>query len=55
MHHDDVRAAIEEHERYITAETLAVDLVLTDRRPVDGHRVALSDGRVVYVAVSVAG
>jgi isoleucyl-tRNA synthetase len=51
--HDDVRAAIERHKPYIAAETLAVDVVIADRRPVDAHRFELSDGRVVHAALSV--
>jgi isoleucyl-tRNA synthetase len=52
-HHDDLRAAIERHKDYIAAETLAVDVVLADQRPVDSHRIEMSDGRVVHAALSV--
>jgi isoleucyl-tRNA synthetase len=51
--HADVHAALERHKDSIAAETLAVDVVIADTRPVDGHRIELSDGRVVYVALSV--
>jgi len=50
--HDDVRTAIERHKDSIAAETLAVDVVLAETRPVDAHRVELSDGRVVHAALS---
>jgi isoleucyl-tRNA synthetase len=52
-HHDNVLAAIERHKDYIAAETLAVDVVLADTRPVDGHRIELSNGRAVYAALAV--
>ena len=51
--HDDLRAAIERHKDYIAAETLAVDVVIADSRPVDAHRLELSDGRAVYAGLSV--
>jgi len=51
-HHEDVRAAIERHKDYITAETLAVDLVLAGQRLADGHRLELADGRAVYAGLS---
>ena len=51
--HDDLRDAIQRHKEYIAAETLAVDVVIADSRPVDAHRLELSDGRVVYAGLSV--
>jgi isoleucyl-tRNA synthetase len=51
--HHDLRAAIEKHKSYIGGETLAVDVVLADTRPVDAHRLELSDGRAVYAGLSV--
>jgi isoleucyl-tRNA synthetase len=51
--HEDLHAAIERHKDYIATETLAVDVVIADNRPVDGHRLELSDGRVVYAGLSV--
>ncbi|MEY2402511.1 MAG: isoleucyl-tRNA synthetase [Acidimicrobiaceae bacterium] len=52
-HHDDVRAAIERHKSYIADETLAVDVVIADKRLVEAHRLELSDGRVVHAGLSV--
>ena len=51
--HHDLRAAIERHKDYIANETLATDVVLADTRPVDAHRIELSDKRAVYIGVSV--
>jgi isoleucyl-tRNA synthetase len=51
-HNHDIRAAIEGHKDDIAGEALAIDVVIADTRPVDGHRIELADGRVVYVAVS---
>ncbi|MEY2458414.1 MAG: isoleucyl-tRNA synthetase, partial [Acidimicrobiaceae bacterium] len=51
--HHDLRAAIETHKSYIGGETLAVDVVVADTRPVDAHRLELSDGRAVYAGLSV--
>ena len=51
--HHDVRAALVRHEDYIAAETLSVDVVVADTRPVEAHRIELSDGRAVYAALSV--
>ena len=52
--HADVRAAVEAHAEFVKSETLAVELVLHDdghRKPSEGHRVELADGRAVHVAV----
>jgi isoleucyl-tRNA synthetase len=51
--HDDLRNAIEKHKSYLAGETLAVDVVLADNKPVESHRIVLSDGRVVYAGLSV--
>jgi isoleucyl-tRNA synthetase len=51
--HDDLRAAIDKHKDYIASETLAVDVVVAATRPVDAHRLELSDGRAVYAGLSV--
>jgi isoleucyl-tRNA synthetase len=51
-HHEDLRDAIRQHEGTIASETLALDLVLADTRPVDAHRIELADGRVVYAALA---
>ena len=53
--HDDVRAALRAHEPFVLAETLAVELVLPDdghHRPSCPHRIELTDGRAVHVAVA---
>jgi isoleucyl-tRNA synthetase len=52
-HHADVRSAIARHKEYIAAETLAVDVVIADKRLADAHRLELSDGRSVYAGLSV--
>jgi isoleucyl-tRNA synthetase len=54
--HADVRAAVEAHRDLIMGEVLAVELVVPDDRrphhhPAEAHRVELSDGRVVHLAV----
>jgi len=50
---DEVRSALDHHKEYIGSETLAVDVVIADTRPVESHRIELSDGRVVHAALSV--
>ncbi|MER3452901.1 MAG: isoleucine--tRNA ligase [Acidimicrobiia bacterium] len=49
-HHPDVKAAVESHRDWFCAETLTTELILNG--PVaDSHRVELSDGRAVHVAL----
>jgi isoleucyl-tRNA synthetase len=54
--HDDVRHAVEVHQRFIADESLATELVVAEpgRRPSDAHRLELADGRAVYVALRPA-
>ena len=52
-HHEDIHSAIAQHKKYLAAETLAVDVVIAESRPVDAHRIELSDGRAVYAGLSV--
>ena len=51
--HDDLRDAIEKHKGYVASETLAVDVVIADKKPVEFHRLELSDGRAVYAGLAV--
>jgi isoleucyl-tRNA synthetase len=54
--HDDVRHAVEVHQRFVADESLATELVVAEpgRRPSDAHRLELADGRAVYVALRPA-
>jgi isoleucyl-tRNA synthetase len=53
--HHDVAAALRAYDGFVRAETLADELVVLDQdhhHPDGSHRLELSDGRVVHIAVS---
>jgi isoleucyl-tRNA synthetase len=50
-HHADVAAVVEHWRDYIAREVLADELVLADRPLAEGHRIELTDGRVVHAGV----
>jgi isoleucyl-tRNA synthetase len=52
-HHHDLAVTLADWHDTIAAETLATEVVVVDAPIVEGHRVELSDGRVVHLAVHV--
>jgi isoleucyl-tRNA synthetase len=57
--HADVRASVEAHRDLIAAEVLATELVVVGgekhhRHPDEGHRVELSDGRAIHLALTAS-